>query len=292
MKRNISTEYREIRVKGSPYLICNGNFNPIGTYSLLGSDNLCIETQNIEEGSRDLLLTKKNATYLISDNDSESGISNIPERLILNRNYSDNSRVLDIYRQAISGRISFSHFKNGQYGSVGFNPEVRGIIYDNFCIKYFNLAYPLTDKKWKECVTLRKNKKTRNGEWFLSAVTGVGAYIASRIIRSAELPSPEVYLGTNDLLIQERIEGYTVSEIFDMVETGDLTEVIGEVIGDWFSDNNREIATQVRDVFENFNIPQWMPDFNIYDVVMGNLMIRREGLHDPQNNYVIIDPLA
>lgn len=260
-------------------------------------NRLILQTKQIQTGKIDRMLTSLDYFYLIASEDI-FGAKLMPDRLIADLTAEEGAKYwFGFYKDLRAGNINFSNFKNGEFGSVGFNPRRnRDDLFDqNVCVKFYNQAFPFSQQAWDE--NLANNFSSgldRNGKWKLSSVTGVGNYVAFRYLAEAGIPVPKIFLATSEVLIQENIEGYTLSEITDDYEMLKEKKIIDDDLfadmWDWSIDVLPGITKKVRGVIEPIRHNYWSPDFKRYDVNGGNIIFRANNLRDFANNYVLIDP--
>lgn len=234
--------------------------------------------------------------YLIST-ESDFGAKIMPDRMIMDTMDENGPEYwLQFNKDINNGNVRFSHFKSGEFGIVGFNPR-RNHFNSNeqVCIKFYNLAFPISSSEWDE--NLKNHFPTgqsRNGKWKLSAVTGVGNYVAFRYLAEAGISVPKVYLATSNTLVQESIDGYTLDEVTnhyeELKQTGELNDDIFADMWDWSIDVLPKIAEKVKSVIEPIRSNYWSPDFKMYDVNGGNIIFRKNNLANFAENYVLIDP--
>ncbi len=251
-------------------------------------------------GHVDCMITNAVHGYAVRDVSRKEGYKVVLDRLVVNlTNRRKAGEILKLFLNSVcSGSISFSNFRGGGYGAVGFSPKTVERAYPDLCIKYFNFAFPYSEQRWKASVGRKKYEDDTTGkEWNLSGVTGLGNYIALRHLGENGIPVPEVYLGSSEILIQENIEGYTIAQIIDDYEKLQRSGVLEkddriiDGVWDFAFDSIPKIAIAAKKIIDPIKDRYWSPSFQHYDINWGNVMIKKNGLHDPENNYVVIDPL-
>lgn len=308
IERNIISEFAQARKTGDrPYLLhsCDSDIGIRMALDLTkkkfgidtGSNGLIMQTATIEPGISESLITSRDVAYLIASG-NEIGVKIMPDRAIFVRDPKSLHYWKKFYDDLKNERISFSDYKRGEYGVVGFNPKSKGKEMGKICVKFFNLAYPFSSEDWlmyqKE--PDRINHIIKHGKWRLSGVTGVGSYVASRHLRKHGVNTPNVFFATSDLLVQEFIDGLTIAEIADeyeaLVDSGVNPDRLNQ-IWDWTDKGLRELDCQVRNILDPTREEYWSPDFLHYDVNWGNVMIPTNELYTDNSplNPVLIDPL-
>lgn len=262
------------------------------------------QQKKFPSGHQDILVTDLEVGYAIyapRDNfqPGEEQIKIMADSMIINRDDRRGVRIYgDLYRHITEGNISYAGFERGAYGAVGKLPisvtssEER--VWPGVCVKYFNYAFPFSLERWQKSIT---DHDKVGGEWNLSGVTGVGNYMALRYLHEGGVPAPKVCLATNELLIMEFIDGYTIGEIKDRYEEFKAAGILGDDdsvidgIWDFLEEYEPKLKEAIESIIEPIRHEYWAPDFQHYDVNMGNIMLKRDGLRDPANNYCVIDPL-
>ena len=248
-------------------------------------------------GITDKMVTSFDVGYQITSLKSDEGIFLIPDRLIAPwGNRLEFIYWLNYYRNLRLGNVEFLSYKTGEYGAVGFNPCIKGQpIRDDICIKFYNFAYPYSQEAWEENIRQKGKIPSNMKMWKLSGVTGIGSYVAYRYLIGAGIPMPTPHFATSEIFVQDFIDGYTIGELIDnyerLIQEGALTEEQMNKIWDWTEEiipRLNLIAGQTLNVVRK---TYWAPDFVNYDINWGNIMIRKSGLDDPSNNYVLIDPI-
>jgi hypothetical protein len=244
-------------------------------------------------GRKEVMQTDWLHGYYIKDSKRRNGLKLMPDRIIY-EDSKDSELYLSLYDQILHGNVSYDHFKNGKFGSVGFFPKLNGKVQPTICVKYFNLAYPFSQTRWDKLIT------TGNLDlqgWCLSSVTGVGSYMALRYLQERGLPTPNIHLATNDLLIEEYIPGLTIGEILDNYEILKSQGVLGhddtiiDGITDFGFDRVPEIDKNVKNILQPYRHRYWGPDMDMFDLNIGNIMLPLNHLENPAENYYIIDPI-
>ncbi len=274
--------------------------DPVDVTRLYSGKPEFVDIKYSSKGHLDCMITNTQHGYAVRDISRDEGYKVVLDRVVVNLTELEKARrVLDLFLNNVcSGQISFADFRGGAYGAVGSLPKTAKGTYSDLCIKYFNFAFPFSQKRWEASVGRKLYEDDTTGkEWNLSGVTGLGNYIALRQLGENGVPVPEVYLGSSEILIQEYIEGYTIAQI---INDYDLLKAKGELgkddqiidgIWDFAFDGIPEIALSVKKIIDPTKNRYWSSSFHHYDINWGNVMIKRNGLSDPENNYVVIDPL-
>lgn len=277
----------------------------LDSFGIHPKSNRLLQIKTLPSGARDLTVSNLELGYAIFNPTKPEGFKVMPDTLIVNINDFRQTRFfLDLLRHICKGDIKYDHYyegrkyRKGAYGAVGIQPTVTTpqgeITRPDVCVKYFNYAFKFSPKRWQKSITIHDKV---GEEWNLSAVTGIGNYIALRYLGEEGIPIPKLYLATSELLIQEYIDGYTIAEIKDSYDNLKASGILGEddtiIDGIWeFADKyTLKLTKMAKKIIDPTRKYWWSPDFQHYDINWGNIMIRRNGLQDPENNYVVIDPL-
>lgn len=307
--RDVASEYVQMVTGGRQFQFPLSRVNEVG--SMLGMElkesdiehacnydqKFLLSSITIEPGKKDRLFTFPHEVYMLNDH-AQNSLNLISERVIVSWEDTDNVRDLTGFLRDIkTGVVQYDHYKRGRYGAVGFNPRVGEVEQKDVCVKYYNLAYPYSESAWKNFIKNKKNNPTYelNDFWALSSVSGIGQYLAHRYMRAAGIPAPDVYIATSDILVQEYINGYTISELFDnyevLLEKGKIDKDTFHDIAGWFEEVKPDLERRIRNVIDAQEGKYWFPNFSSYDVNWENIIITPEGLKNPEGNFYVIDPL-
>lgn len=310
-ERDIAEEFSQARRSfinklpdARPYnLDLHGDNKPIidllASFGIHPKSSRLVQIKTLPGGTRDLTVSNTELGYAIRNPDQPGGIKIMPDTLIVNINDFKQARFfLDLFQHICEGKITYSHSEKGAFAKVGIQPTILTatgeITCPDICVKYFNYAYPFSFERWEKTISVHDKV---GEEWNLSGVTGIGNYIALQYLTEEGVPTPKVYLATSELLIQQYIDGYTISDIKDRYDELKKEGVLGDddtiINGIWdFADKYVPLLTKTaKKTIEPIRSNWWSPDFQHYDINWGNIMITKNGLRDPAHNYYVIDPI-